>query len=623
MSETDSKPETTPATGTDNASPLDLTDLKLMPDWVANFGQSQSLNRFEERERPGRGGRKDRRDGRGGPPRGDRRGPGQGRGDGDRRRPGGFGGGDRPRRDRDRDGRGPKGKGRGGPRDDRRPRGPRYEIPKDVTVSIDPADAALDALATHVRAATQAFSMFDASRLILSGGDRYRARFICDKERTTGLFGVTEGGGLFLSREEALASALTDEVMEKFYRVEEFEKEAPKGIFNSIGVCGFSGVLIGPPSHHSYQNNVRALHREKFSNMSIEDYKRRIKVENDPEVIEKWKEQEQTGHKWTYRPSEEGEEATPLTFERRADVEAHFRRTHGDEMVREMREVAVGGDVAKERLAPGLGVLMRQAVERAQKHLFEMSQKLGAGLERRGLKTFKRRSGKFYVSRTRPRPIPEGLVFADRLAQIVEMVKTGGGTPLKEILETLAPTPKANAIVEGLTNDQKAVLKDLHWLANEGYVIEYSDGVVFLGVQGDPSKPKAKKPKVEKPPTDSKEETSTPAPKAGPASAEDTAVSTASAKETTASPSSKVPVTEPIATADAEEESTSDSPEVDQPSSAAANDAPEPPEVVAEKPTDPAPSPEVPPQTAAEDATAPSDAGSDATETDDSSKTAV
>lgn len=496
MSDPEQSPETTPTK--DTPPSLDLSELKMVPDWVANFGSNQSLSKFEGKtgdER--RGGR--RGGGMGGPPRGDRRGPG---GPGGERRGGGGGprrDGDRPRREGERDFRGPRGKGQGfgrGRRDDDRSRGPRYEIPKDVTVTIEPSDAALDALAGHVRSSTHAFSMFDASRLVLSGNDRFRAKFTCDEKRPTGLFGVTEGGGLYLSREEALAHALTDEVLDKYYRAEEYEKEEPKGIFTSIGVCGFSGTLIGPPSHHSYQNNVRTLHRERFSNMSVEDYKRRIKIESDPEVIERWKEEEKKGQRWTYRPSEEGEDPKPLVFERRADVEAHFRRTHGDEMIREMREVAVAGDVPKDRLAPGLGVLVRQAVERAQKHLFEMSQKLAAGLERRGLKTFKRRSGKFFVSRTRPRAIPDGLIFADRLAQIVEMVKGGNGVPLKEILESLAPTPKASAVVDSkLSEEQMAVLKDLHWLSNEGYIIEYSDGMVFLGVQGDPAKPKEKKAK--------------------------------------------------------------------------------------------------------------------------------
>jgi hypothetical protein len=43
-------------------------------------------------------------------------------------------------------------------------------------------------------------------------------------------------------------------------------------------------------------------------------------------------------------------------------------------------------------------------------------------------------------------------------------------------------TPPKHAPTEAQIN----VIKDIRWLANEGYVIEYSDGMVFLGVQGEP-----------------------------------------------------------------------------------------------------------------------------------------
>ena len=35
--------------------------------------------------------------------------------------------------------------------------------------------------------------------------------------------------------------------------------EAPKGVWNAIAVCGFSGALLGPPNHHDFQRNVARL----------------------------------------------------------------------------------------------------------------------------------------------------------------------------------------------------------------------------------------------------------------------------------------------------------------------------------------------------------------------------
>jgi hypothetical protein len=142
--------------------------------------------------------------------------------------------------------------------------------------------------------------------------------------------------------------------------------------------------------------------------------------------------------------------------------------------------------------------MLRQSVDAARKHLFEISQKLGAGLERRGLKLFKRRAGKQFVSRVKPRAVENGMVFSDRLADIVEILKKNHGMTMHALVEAIMPSPPP---MDGAdpkapkqpTEGQLGVIKDIRWLANEGYVIEYSDGMVFLGVQGEPQQPPAAK----------------------------------------------------------------------------------------------------------------------------------
>lgn len=508
---------------------IDLSDLRMMPAWVSGFGSASSpaseLSRYAERE--------ERSERRGSGYSGERRGPPAGRRDGPARREGA--GGDRPRgpgspgqgqRDRGdfrprRDG--PPGPSReGGPRGDRDQRGgPRrfgdrdrdnarpqrewVEIPKDVQVVIEPEDKSSEALAAHIRSAGHAFSMFDASRLVLAEGDRFHARFICAAERPTGLF-ATHDGGLFLTRDEALHHVLRSKALETFYRVEDVELEEPKGDFKSIGVCGFSAELIGPPSHHSFQTSIIRLHRERFSNMSLEEYKRRVRVETNPELVTQWKEKQKRGQRWVSLKEVPAEGAEPIAFQSRAEMEAHFRRMHVDQAVEETRDVLVVGNVEKGKLSHVLSIMLRHAVESARKHLFEMSQKLGNSFERRGLKLFKRRSGKLFVSRVKPRAIDPGMVFSERVAKIVEVLKGKSGILLHDLVEAIEPSPaQAASVAEGgeaapvklaPTEDQIHVIKDIRWLANEGYVIEYSDGMVFLGVQGEPqTAPKAAKTK--------------------------------------------------------------------------------------------------------------------------------
>lgn len=502
---------TEPEASTENqpqkpAGLVDLSDLKLMPAWVGDFGKEDKIKQryADSEDRPQRGDRDGRRGGGGGfgdrqgrggpPPRRD--GPGGGR-------PPGGGGGFRPRRDGD-DRRGPP--GRFGDRDRSGPPQREWvEIPRDVQITIFPEDKAVDALAAHVRQTGHAFSMFDASRLVLAGGDRFMVRFRCAEERAAGLFHVPADGSLFLTRDEALTHVLRSAALDEFYRVEEVELEAPKGAFASVAICGMSGEIIAPPSHHSYQTGLIRLHRERFSNMSLEDFKRRIRVESNPELVEKWKENMSKGRRWVCLKGEVAEGAEPLAFTSRADVEAHFRRTFGNDAVIEVRDASVPGNIDKQKLSHVFFIMLRQSVDAARKHLFEISQKLGAGLERRGMKLFKRRAGKQFVSRVKPRAVDAGMVFSDRLTLVVETLKANHGMPLQKLVEAIVPSPPSAEPVapdapKHPTDEQIEVIKDIRWLANEGYVIEYSDGMVFLGVQGEtPAKKEAPvaKPKEE------------------------------------------------------------------------------------------------------------------------------
>lgn len=367
-----------------------------------------------------------------------------------------------------------------------------------MQILIYPDDKAVDALASHVKQSGHAFSMFDASRLVLAGGDRFVVRYRCADERPTGLFNLTADGSLFLTRDEALAHVLRSPALEEFYRAEDVELEAPKGEFTSIAVCGMSGELIAPPSHHSYQTGLIRLHRERFANMPFEDFKRRVRVEANPELVAKWKEKLSKGQRWICLKIETPEGGEPLALNSRAEMEAHFRRTFGNDAVIEVREATVHGNIDKQKLAPALFMMLRQSVDAARKHLFEISQKLGAGLERRGLKLFKRRAGKQFVCRVKPRAVENGMVFSDRLADIVEILKKNHGMTMQALVEAIMPSPppmdetKPDAPRQP-TEAQIEVIKDIRWLANEGYVIEYSDGMVFLGVQGEPQQPAAKK----------------------------------------------------------------------------------------------------------------------------------
>ncbi|QIF04526.1 hypothetical protein [Roseimicrobium sp. ORNL1] len=464
--------------------PLDLSDLRLMPKWVSEFGKSSPSPAADYPEEDTRS--RDRRDGRGprdqqrrsfgggsgggggtgGPPRGDRRpfdkprGPGdQNRGPrppgaGDRRDDrrgggGGAGGGGGYRQDR-----GPRPQGRGG-RDDRDRRGggggygdrPRFEqAPPPVTglnVQVEPEAKATEAMAAMIRTAGKAYSVFDAARLVLASGDRFHVRFKMAPEVNTKLYAVPTDGSLWLSREEALTHVIHGEAISSFYKVDEIELEEPKGNFTSVAVCGMTGEILGPPSHHSYQTTLHKIHREQFSHLPFEDYKRRVRTESTPEAVAKWKESQKHGMQWTWLKGETAQGEEPKTFKTRSEMEAHFRAHHADTLVGEVSDASVAGNIPKRLLSPSLYNHLRRAVDEGRKHLLSTAQQLCSGFERHGLKLFKRRGGKLWVSRTRPRLLEGNVVLSARIAKMVEIIKTQPGIQVKKLIESVAPSTDA------------------------------------------------------------------------------------------------------------------------------------------------------------------------------------
>ncbi len=383
-----------------------------------------------------------------------------------------------------------------------------------LTVTLEPEAKAVEAMAQMIRTASKAYSVFDAAKLVLASGDRFRVGFALAAETNAKLSVIPSDSSVWVSRDEAMAHLIHSDVLSQYYRQEEIELEEPKGNFTSIAICGMSGELLGPPSHHSYQSALHKIHRERFSNLYLEDYKRRIRTDNSPEIIEKWKESQKRGMQWTDLKADVPEGGEAPKFKSRAEMEAHFRAHHAEALITETLQVMVAGNIPKKNLSAGLYHALRKAVDEARKHLLPTAQQLCGGFEKQGLKLFKRRGGKLWVSRVRPRLLDSTIVLSDRIAKMLEIIKAKPGIKVKQLLEAIAPsTPatekpavieEAQAVVTSAdapapappeaSNEQLQALKDLHWLNSEGYVIEYSDGIVFIGVtEPPPAKPKAAK----------------------------------------------------------------------------------------------------------------------------------
>ena len=251
-----------------------------------------------------------------------------------------------------------------------------------------------------------------------------------------------------------------------------------------------------------------------------------LRIEATPEAVEKWKQSQKHGVQWVDLKAEVPEGGEPPRLKSRTEMETHFRTHHAPTLLGEAARVTAPGNIPKHHLSPPLYHALRRTVDDARKHLLATAQLLCVGFEKHGLKLFKRRGGKLWVSRIRPRLLDSTISLSDRITKLMEIIKTKPGISVKNLIETAVPgdateiapaveseTPAQPAADANQTETAPAVesqpaeakpsplalermhaLNDLHWLNSEGYVTEYSDGVVFIGVtEPPPAKPKAVK----------------------------------------------------------------------------------------------------------------------------------
>ncbi len=313
-----------------NDSPLDLSGLDFGPSWAKDKtparDYSKEVGPRESRDRRGKG---PRREG-GGRQTGDRRQQKNrreqrsDRGDRNER-------GDRRRNDR-----------RGGG-DRRQQREPRVEVPapEGFTGGVMPVEEGLDNLSREIKGGGRTYSVFDLARVVMGARERFNVTF--EAPKGSKFFRCKSDGSLWLTKEEATRHFWQANLLHELYEEIESEVEAPKGNFTSVAKCGLSGQWLAPPNYHSYPTLVARMHAERFSHLSLEDYKRKIRVENGEDVVASWLETQTK--KISYRPLTTDE----ILALREARKEAEKAKQDKDKKPAEPEK----DDAASENTAPG------------------------------------------------------------------------------------------------------------------------------------------------------------------------------------------------------------------------------------------------------------------------------
>ena len=397
-------------------SPINLDELRLLPDWLREEGPAPSKQYAshdyptEDRQSRGRGDRpgsfgrgNDRRDSRGGS--GGSGGPSTGRRDdrrpGPPRRDGGNGG--RPFRDE---------RGAGGPP-------PAPVAPAPVHVEFLPDERCLVSINKQIRSTHLAYPLFGLARMFLQEPERHRVQFSLAPEAVAAgvmLYQLGEDGPITLDR-QTLEKMAFDASKDQFYVEETVQKEPLKGNFTNVARERLSGALLGPTNYHAYQPALRSLYESRYSRrMSFEDFRRNIEVSSDPALIERWKEEART----TTTINTKGE--TPVALQSVAEARQHFRQHHLDALLRTGKTLSVHGSVARTLPEPAMMNAIREAHDRELRYPANFVQHLRQGLQNAGLHIFKHRKRVVYVSLARPTPFVARGAVSENVTAILETI---------------------------------------------------------------------------------------------------------------------------------------------------------------------------------------------------------
>lgn len=405
---------------------------------------------------PGGGGER-----RGGPPRG-----GSKFGGGDRKA-GGFRGADR--------------------RDDRR-EPVRREAPAplpDLTVTILPGENGVESLARQIRMTGRAYPLFQIAQLVLDKPERYSVQ-LAVKKKADGtvaqpLFVCALDETPWLTEDEAIAHVLKNHFA-TFYQVERTATEPPRGVYTFVAQCAISGVILGPPNHHDYQNQLRKLHSERFSRMPFDAYKAGVKIVRDEAVVKKWIEDQSFKTEYAVLNVPE-----PLKLANLEEVEKHFRATHRETIIKSVEKLVVGGVLSRNLRSRGLQQLIRQEWEQQRHFPLQLASTLSHQFAHHGLHFFKVNKTVTHVAVARPQFLDlEATPVSENIKRIVSFINEHPKCTRRKLVEALAPSAPAPTVIEikpdvpapaaEATPEQTAIIADLHWLVHQGHVLEFADG---------------------------------------------------------------------------------------------------------------------------------------------------
>jgi hypothetical protein len=407
-------------------------------------------------------------------------------------------------------------------------------------ITFQPEDKGFAAMLEAMKQTQRAYALFDIAKLVLNKPERHLVKFAgkpaADGSRPS-LFLVTPGENVFLRQDEAVRFVLRNHA-ETIFREKKTPIDPPKGNFAFVNRCGFTGVWLGPPNYHEYQSRLVRHHQQRLRHIHFDEFKSRIQTVKDPEAVKAWLESMSVKSEYECIL-----DAEPKAFATRDELEKHFVETHLAQFITSAPEVRISGTASRQLQNPALLETVRLAWMQERKFPLKTANEMRGKLRHEGFHFFKDPKGVTYIGRVKPQRFESIAHLTDQIQRIIVYLRQHFGCTRKQLIahfvprpdsvapasapvpDSVAPPPApvqtevpAPAATPVQTEDQATasaplpeqgtpavsappvpseedrVLADLHWLIQDGYVVEFSNGRLWALADKPPQPPPAPTP---------------------------------------------------------------------------------------------------------------------------------
>lgn len=401
--------------------------------------------------------------------------------------------------------------------------------PPTLEVVFYPEEAPFKALTKAIKASKRTYELFEISRLILEKPERVVVTVsnkpTVPEGKPAPLFLSIADGAVFMTEAEALQHACSSS-LEKFFKAEEVEVEAPKGNFVVIHRCGITGKLIAPPNFHRYAALLSEHQARYLPKMALSAIQARLETIKDPEVIAEWL----VGQKKTMRYTllvPQAPESTPGTptatdtpsFEGAEAAASYLATHHKADLIKAVSQARLNH---KQISALPKGEVLR-SIEAARQIQLKFplltANSLRGRFRRMGFNLYKRgQKGVSYLSAVKRKFRVIGQTFAPEVQQVIEFIEKTPNVSDSELPKQMlginvpvvapqslsaplavqvpaeapvAPVPQPSTLLPEEDAALRKLRQTLQWLVEEGYVVHFGNGKLFVPPARSPNAPKA------------------------------------------------------------------------------------------------------------------------------------